>query len=130
MNMAGVRGSGRLEQVFAAARRERVDAFMGQEHGLHACDEERLHMIAHDHGFRVEMSPVPSGTTRGGTWVALSMNTFRLTRADPIPRNRETLGGGVTAVRVPMERVCGEGAQELELQACTSPSMPSSVERS
>ena len=101
MNMAGVKGPGRLEQVFAAARRERVDALMGQEHGLHTGDEERLHTIAHDHGYRVEMSPIPSGTARGGTWVALNMHTFRLTRSDPIPKNRETIGGGVTVVRVP-----------------------------
>ena len=107
LNMAGVKGDTRLRQAFAAAQRERLDIFFGQEHGLHADDEERLERTAREFGFRVEASFIDEDRTRGGTWVAVRRDTFRLTWEEPIPRNSVTLGGGVTSVRVPTDRVGG-----------------------
>ena len=95
---------------------------LGQEHGLKLTDVDRLSRVAEDHGYRVECSPIPEDMKRGGTWVAVRMSTFRLTRGDPIPRNRETIGGGVTVVRVPMSRVCGPDALDLELASVYVPS--------
>ena len=94
MNLAGVKSGTRLRQVLAAARRERVDVFLAQEHGLHAEDEERLQREADEFGFRIEASYIDSDRTRGGTWVAVRRETFRLSREEPLPRNRNTLGGG------------------------------------
>ena len=38
MNLAGVKGPGRLEQAFCAAQAARLDVFLAQEHGLHEED--------------------------------------------------------------------------------------------
>ena len=53
MNLAGVKSGTRLRQALAAARRERGDVFLAQEHGLHAEDEERLQREADEFGFRI-----------------------------------------------------------------------------
>jgi hypothetical protein len=108
MNLAGVKGGNRLREAFAGMARERVDVLLAQEHGLHAADEERLHDIADEYGYSVEASFVRRGDTRGGTLVALRRNAFGLTRRDTLKRNKHTLGGRVTIVRVPW----GEGYLE------------------
>ncbi|MDC0525513.1 reverse transcriptase domain-containing protein [bacterium] len=109
-NLAGVKGGTRLRQAFAAARSMRADVFLAQEHGLHTEDAARLKDTAHEFGFWVEASYIGAEDTRGGTWVALNMNTFRLRRSDVLPRNRQTLGGRVTVVHVPADRLSREAA--------------------
>ena len=111
-NLSGVKSGTRLRQVFAAARAAGAHVHLAQEHGLHAEDESRLKDVAHEFGFWVEASFIEAACTRGGTWVALSMQekggAFRLTKHDTLARNRQTLGGRVTVVQVPWDRFVGE----------------------
>lgn len=108
MNLAGVKGGNRLREAFAGMARERADVLLAQEHGLHGEDAERLHDIAAEYGYLVEASFVRRGDTRGGTLMALRSNAFSLTQRDTLQRNKHTLGGRVTVVRVPW----GEGHLE------------------
>ena len=89
MNLAGVKGDTRLRQAFAAAKRQRADIFMAQEHGLHEEDESRLIETALEFGYLVEASFIREDDRRGGTWVAARRETFRLTPSDVLPRSRK-----------------------------------------
>ena len=80
-------------------RAQRVDVHLAQETGLHAEDMERLESTATEFGYAVEGSPIDDDATRGGTWVAVKRETFRLNIGDALPRNKQTLGGRITVTR-------------------------------